>query len=88
MKKIYLTVLFLIGFSLPVAAQRYWYGIYGQMFNIAGSNRYVVTGVDPYGPASRAGIVPTDLILSVDGNSFTNETSLADKKSGVFKINF
>ena len=86
MKKIYVIVLFLMWFSLSAAAQHYWYGIYGQMINIAGSNRYVVTGVDPYGPASRAGIVPTDLILSVDGQNCTYETSLADKKSGVFKI--
>ncbi len=86
MKKFYVLILFFMWLSIPAAAQHYVYGIYGKMVNVAGNNRYVVTAVDPYGPAFSAGIRPTDIILSVDGKNCTDETSLTDKKSGVFKV--
>ena len=59
--------------GLPGAdAQRAWTGIYPQ--GSAGS--VVLSGVVPGGPAEQAGLVPGDLILSVDGAHVSSLTEL------------
>jgi S1-C subfamily serine protease len=59
--------------GLPGAdAQRAWAGIYPQ--GTAGS--VVLSGVVPGGPAEHAGLVPGDIILSVDGADVSSLTEL------------
>lgn len=53
-------------------AQRAWAGIYPQ----GSSGSVVLSGVVPGGPAERAGLVPGDLILSVDGARVSSLTEL------------